>query len=508
MAANKQLSFEVLAVDPTSTNGYFLMNLVFNAMSGAYDVYIQDTATSDHQSLAANVPATGTPISGSGGSGITIGQVVNGATPDSVLFVDAAGDLADDPGITYDSVNQVFFTGDPAQLLANLIVDPLSDGISALCGAAQDSGFIATSTDAYIIADNGEAGLGIPGNSPHSVYVDVSSGITFDSSLPINFTADVRQTFAPGATVPGLNVGAVAGDPSTPVDGDLWYDGTGELLRARINGATVTLGAVSTPGGSTTQVQYNNAGAFGGISGLTTDGTNVTAGSGNLRATSPRITTGLLDANGNEIISFTAVGSAINEITVSNNSVGNSPIISATGGDTNINIILTPKGSGQILHNGGLVFNQNNVGNNPLAYQLGTSAGAAGFGQIGGSDIVIYSSSLPQIRILNNDIRLAVAAVFGFASGSPTATAIDTGFARNAAGVWESNNGTLGTFRDMICRNHYLNSTTVRLTSGSGTPEGAVTAPVGSLYTDTAGGALTTLWVKETGAGNTGWVAK
>jgi len=31
------------------------------------------------------------------------------------------------------------------------------------------------------------------------------------------------------------------------------------------------------PGGSTTQVQYNNAGAFGGISGVTTDGTRLTA---------------------------------------------------------------------------------------------------------------------------------------------------------------------------------------------------------------------------------------
>jgi hypothetical protein len=36
-------------------------------------------------------------------------------------------------------------------------------------------------------------------------------------------------------------------------------------------------GGSATPGGSTTQVQYNNAGAFGGISGFTTDGTRVTA---------------------------------------------------------------------------------------------------------------------------------------------------------------------------------------------------------------------------------------
>jgi hypothetical protein len=43
---------------------------------------------------------------------------------------------------------------------------------------------------------------------------------------------------------------------------------------------------------------------------------------------------------------------------------------------------------------------------------------------------------------------------------------------------------------------------------GAGTPEGVVTAPVGSLYTNTSGGAGTTLYVKESGAGNTGWVAK
>lgn len=49
---------------------------------------------------------------------------------------------------------------------------------------------------------------------------------------------------------------------------------------------------------------------------------------------------------------------------------------------------------------------------------------------------------------------------------------------------------------------------TATWTSGAGTPEGAVTAVVGSLYTRTDGGASTTLYVKESGTGNTGWVAK
>ena len=45
-------------------------------------------------------------------------------------------------------------------------------------------------------------------------------------------------------------------------------------------------------------------------------------------------------------------------------------------------------------------------------------------------------------------------------------------------------------------------------TSAPNSPEGAVTASVGSLYTRTNGGAGTTLYVKESGTGNTGWVAK
>lgn len=44
--------------------------------------------------------------------------------------------------------------------------------------------------------------------------------------------------------------------------------------------------------------------------------------------------------------------------------------------------------------------------------------------------------------------------------------------------------------------------------SGEGTPEGAVTASVGALFTRTDGGAGSTLYVKESGTGNTGWVAK
>lgn len=44
--------------------------------------------------------------------------------------------------------------------------------------------------------------------------------------------------------------------------------------------------------------------------------------------------------------------------------------------------------------------------------------------------------------------------------------------------------------------------------TGTGSPEGVVTASVGALYTRTDGGAGTTLYIKESGTSNTGWVGK
>jgi hypothetical protein len=49
---------------------------------------------------------------------------------------------------------------------------------------------------------------------------------------------------------------------------------------------------------------------------------------------------------------------------------------------------------------------------------------------------------------------------------------------------------------------------TVTWTSGAGSPEGNVTAAVGSMFTRTDGGAGSTLYVKESGSGSTGWAPK
>jgi hypothetical protein len=56
---------------------------------------------------------------------------------------------------------------------------------------------------------------------------------------------------------------------------------------------------------------------------------------------------GINDENGNEQIVFQTTSSAVNQFDVTNAATGNAPSISATGGDSNIDIALIPKGTGE-----------------------------------------------------------------------------------------------------------------------------------------------------------------
>ena len=68
--------------------------------------------------------------------------------------------------------------------------------------------------------------------------------------------------------------------------------------------------------------------------------------------TTPNLITSLNDTNGNELIAVTATGSAVNEITVANAATGNAPSVVASGGDSNVSLKISGKGtSGVTLTN-------------------------------------------------------------------------------------------------------------------------------------------------------------
>ena len=93
----------------------------------------------------------------------------------------------------------------------------------------------------------------------------------------------------------------------------------------------------------------------------------------NKTLTSPKIGTSILDTNGNELALLTATGSAVNEFTIANAATGNDPTLSATGGDSNIDIAIKPKGTGETV--------------------FGTGAAAATITTSGTHDLVLDTNS-------------------------------------------------------------------------------------------------------------------
>ena len=84
----------------------------------------------------------------------------------------------------------------------------------------------------------------------------------------------------------------------------------------------------------------------------TTDGDVTLTGTQTLTnktLTAPKIGTSILDTNGAELFLLTATASAVNELTYANAATGNNPTFTASGGDTNIGITLTPKGTGEVV---------------------------------------------------------------------------------------------------------------------------------------------------------------
>lgn len=169
--------------------------------------------------------------------------------------------------------------------------------------------------------------------------------------------------------------------------------------------------------------------------------------------TLPRITTGINDSNGNAVLGITAATSAVNSINIANSATGatSQPTISAVGSDTDIGIWFTPKGAFNFrATNGGFIFGDP------------TGGAITDYVRINASD--------------DGNIKLRSAGQYLWSNSSTNANGtIDTGLARNAAGIVESNTGTAGQWGGIKAgvRDGVTNSFSAGLTLGhqsTGTP--------------------------------------
>ena len=102
------------------------------------------------------------------------------------------------------------------------------------------------------------------------------------------------------------------------------------------------------------------------------------------------------DENGNEQIIFQTTSSAVNQIDVTNAATGNGPSITATGGDTNIDLNLSGKGSGVTAIGGaatvaGTVYATGNIGLDSTDYIAWTNNTRLDFYVNGANDMRLES---------------------------------------------------------------------------------------------------------------------
>jgi hypothetical protein len=233
----------------------------------------------------------------------------------------------------------------------------------------------------------------------------------------------------------------------TNVDLDLEAKGTGHItVRGNTNPGSIQLNCESNTHGqqiksqphstNTTNIMLLPQGADSTLVSLVSADTLT-----NKTLTSPKIGTNILDTGGNELLKLTATGSAVNELTLANAATGGAPILSATGGDTNIGITLTPKGSGavkldlltfptvtgsadQVLTTNGsgvLSFVDNSGGTSWQAVKTGAYTAVAGDGVFVNTTSSAFTITLPASPTLGDEVSIV-----------------------DYAGTFDSNNCTIG----------------------------------------------------------------
>ena len=123
----------------------------------------------------------------------------------------------------------------------------------------------------------------------------------------------------------------------------------------------------------------------------------------NKTLTSPKIGTSILDTNGLELMKITATGSAENEFTMAAGASGAGPTLSSTGSsDTNIDINVTPAGTGNVNLSADAVQIGDNNANATLTTQgtgdliLNTNNGSSS------GDITLLDGANGNIEFTNN----------------------------------------------------------------------------------------------------------
>jgi hypothetical protein len=364
-------------VKDTSTNNIFIVNtahtasgsepLTTNANSAKYDLIVDaasaTTSASNAATSATAAASSATAAASSASSASTQASNASTSASNAASSATAAAASATDAANSADAFDDIYLgskSSDPSTdndgdaLAAGMLYFNTTDDLlrvytgSAWQNAAVDTtGFITVSgtqtlTNKTLTSPKiGTALLDTNGNE--------LAKVTATSSAVNEFTV------ANAATGNGPRI-SVTGDDSN-VDLDLLAKGTGHVtVRGNTNSGAIQLNCEVNTHGQQIKAQPHSAGVTNSM--LLPAGADSTLVSlvstdtlTNKTLTSPKIGTKIDDTNGNELVNLTATGSAVNEFTIANAATGNNPVLSATGGDSNVGIEFTTKGTGTIKFN-------------------------------------------------------------------------------------------------------------------------------------------------------------
>ncbi len=167
-----------------------------------------------------------------------------GLTATYVGYGDGSNNLTGEAAFTYNATTNTLTAANIAATALTTTDLNVTNLNADLLNFIEEEGSGTDSIELYIqsaITADRRLGFAMP---------DSDTEITFPASIitaGVNYanawSDGIKQTFNPNGTTAGINVGSHTADPSSPANGDLWYDSTANELTARINGSNVALGA-------------------------------------------------------------------------------------------------------------------------------------------------------------------------------------------------------------------------------------------------------------------------
>lgn len=369
------------------TKKYFDDNL-----SAIFPYIVDDASTNTSIEIAEFRRTTsGAPTNGIGGY-ITIGVestagTVNAARFDSILTrLDGGleGSVTRLHGLAGGTITQVLAVNASSTSFGNYGFHSIAIGQDAIASGtdaiAIGGGTDATSTESIAMGRNAQS------TSNRTIAIGDSSNATFGDAIAIgpSSLATATSTIAIGLgaeaeAIDNIAIGTDAGDTSslTKGGGAITIGANSNSGASAIGSNSVTVGPNSTNSGIASAllgpantISANNAVAAGqqanvsGLGGIAI-GNNVTAsvqgasilGYHTTTQTNSTEDSFMLAWDGNTALHVIGGASKVNYLQIDSAITANSPVISAVGSDTDIDLTLTPKGAGELVINNNVVLN-------------------------------------------------------------------------------------------------------------------------------------------------------